>query len=384
MTLDAILDSCVEDLRQTGNLEACVQQHPEREADLRPLLQTALVVMRAPTPALPSTRKARDLKDLTALVEQRRSAAHRRRAFPRLWSGGWGLGPILQGARLAATLAVVAVLFWGVALAVGDSQPGTFFYPLRRTVEHARLAASRRPADHAQTRLLLARRRLVEFQSLTGDGSLDLAADVLVDMQNDTRAALHAIAETSPQDAVPLLSQAVALLQDEVVALGRAADRATGTPFGDIFTQARTTAQSQLARAEQAWQQPDAVKTLLADEPTPTPLPEPTATPQAGADSTIPNGPTAESQWTPLPTLAPMPTLTLPPIPTMPPLPALEGSPAASPVPASGAPDRSGLSYDRGQQSEPQPDSGDQKDKSGEDGSQHDDDEPKDEDPQHD
>ncbi len=386
MTLDAILDSCVEELRQTGNLEACVQQHPEQGADLRPLLQTALVVMRAPAPNLPSARKAGDLKELTALVEQRRTTDNRRLAFPRLWRGRWGVGPILQGARLAATLAVVAVLFWGIATAVGESRPGTFFYPLRRTVEQVRLAASRQPEAHAQARLLLARRRLDEFKSLSRESSLDLAANVMLDVQDNTHAALREIAETSPQEAVPLLSQAVALLQDEVVAFGRAGDRAAGTSFAPIFAQARTGAQSQLDRAEQAWQQPDAVKALLLDEPSPTPapLPEPTATPQAGTEPAIPPGPPAGSMLTPRPTVAPVPTLALPPIPTMPPLLAPEAPQPASPVPAGGSQDRSGLSDNGGQQSEPQPDNGDQKDKSGEDGNQHDDGKPKDEDPQHD
>jgi len=325
--LEMILDACLEELRQTGDLESCLRRYPEQADALRPLLQTALSMMRAPTPPLPTARKAHDVQALTALVDQRRERRQKRFLTNILPPMPWLTAPILRG---AVSIAVVLFLFLGAASAIGGSRPGSIFYPFRITLEQARLAAATGPQTRAQAHLTLARRRLQEFRPLAAQGQAPLALTVLADMQRETQDALDQIAQTLPDEAVPLLSEAVALLQDESVALRLAAANAPDGQSAARFREARLAAQAQLERTMRAWQNPQDLKRLLEEAPAPSPTPTaiaPTATP------------TAEATLEPLPTLSPAPTITLPPRSPSAPLPTLAPLapvPTVMPPPAQG------------------------------------------------
>jgi len=337
--LEMILDACLEELRQTGDLESCLRRYPEQADALRPLLQAALSVMRAPTPPLPPARKAHDVQALRALVDRRREREEKRFLANILPPMPWLSAPILRG---AVSFAVVVLLFFGAASAIGGSRPGSVFYPLRVTLEQARLAAATGPQARAQMHLNLARRRLQEFQPLATQGQATLALKVMADMQRETQATLHQIAQTSPEEAVPLLGDAVALLQDESVALRSAVANAPDGQSAVRFRKVGLTVQAQLDRTMRVWQNPQDLKKLLEEVSTPSPTPTvvpPTTTPAA------------EATMEPIPTPSPAPTITLPPVSPAAPLPTL--APLA-PVPTvMPTPDTPASPSDRGEQAHP-------------------------------
>jgi len=327
--LEMILDACLEELRQTGDLEACLRRYPDQTDDLRPLLQTALAMMRAPTPPLPAPRKAHDVQALAALVDQQREQSQKRFLANILPPLPWLTAPILRG---AVSFAVIVFLFWGAASAIGGSRPGSIFYPFRITLEQAQLAAASNPRARAQSHLNLARRRLQEFRPLATQGQAPLALTVMTEMRRETRAALEQIIQTTPEEAVPLLGDAVALLQDQSVALRSAAANAPDSQSAARFREAGLAVQAQLERTMRVWQDPQDLKSLLKEASTPSPAPTvtlPTATPPP------------EATMATMPTSSPAPTITLPPILPSTPLPTLvplAPVPTVMPPPATGAP----------------------------------------------
>jgi len=337
--LEVLLDACLEELRQTGDLESCLRRYPEQADALRPLLRTALAMMRAPTPPLSPARKAHDVQTLRALVDQRREREEKRFLANILPPMPWLSGPILRG---AASFAVVVLLFLGAASAIGGSRPGSFFYPFRVTLEQARLAAATNPAARAQMHLNLARRRLQEFRPLATRGQATLALEVMADMQRETQATLYQIAQTPPEEAVPLLGDAVALLQDQSVALRTAAANAPDGQSAARFREAGIAVQAQLARTVRVWQNPQDLKMLL--EETPRPSPTPTAVPPTAT-------PAAETTPELLPATSPLPVTTLPSLSPSAPLPTLE---PLAPVPTvMPTPDAPSSPSDRGERAHP-------------------------------
>ncbi len=159
-----ILDLCLDRvLRKGESVEACLRDYPNQAGELGPLLRMAVDV--------------RQVGQYTPIPTGRAKAAARMALHQAMQARGVGLrSPSPWRSVLARTLtarrwavvATTAALFVvmassGVVAASSGSQPDQALYPVKRTVERARLAFERDPQLKARLHAALADRRMEEM-----------------------------------------------------------------------------------------------------------------------------------------------------------------------------------------------------------------------------
>ena len=152
--LDTALDQCLDSLRQSRDLDACLASYPQYADELRPLLDMAVDVGWVSAPAPTATaRAAGEERMLAALarVTEQRSQLH-----PLLRAAKWlvglftrpGSGLGLAWKWAAATMAVLLVAACGLTLAASaGSLPGDALYPVKLAGQRAQLALTFDPAS---------------------------------------------------------------------------------------------------------------------------------------------------------------------------------------------------------------------------------------------
>lgn len=129
---EAILNECLERMEQGATLEQCLGVHPEHARELRPLLALARE-LRSSLGVGPSAeaRMAGRRRLQQAILSPAHGRASRLPALLGPWKG-WATAGILA--------VVLFVGGFGVVQASSDSVPGEALYPVKRTLERARLS----------------------------------------------------------------------------------------------------------------------------------------------------------------------------------------------------------------------------------------------------
>ena len=204
-----ILASCLDSMeRGERTVEECLALFPEHRDDIEPLLRTtAFIRERAdfrPHPGFHPASRARLLRRLTP----RTSATvgypirHARRNAPPVFSRRVAL------LWMVIFVSTVSLFASGTVYASSNALPGEFLYPVKLSVEDARLLIS----DDVEDVLLSAefvQARVDEIQALIDNNreeDLDLAVNLLVERIHTSTEALAAVAEDNPEHAAQLSS----------------------------------------------------------------------------------------------------------------------------------------------------------------------------------
>jgi hypothetical protein len=157
---DNILNECLERLLFRGEtIEQCLQSYPEQAAELKPLLETALVAKKASAIQPRAEFKARARYQFRSALQE--IASRGSRPF-------WGWFP-----RWATVVTIVLVLLLvggGTVIAAGNSMPDNTLYSVKLATEQVRLVLT--PSQMGKARLCaeLADRRVAEIIYMANKG----------------------------------------------------------------------------------------------------------------------------------------------------------------------------------------------------------------------
>ncbi len=184
-----VLDACLDHVLLKGDsVEACLSRYPEHSTELEPLLRLALDTRQ--TLAFTPSGAAKDRARITLQegISQREARRHRQRPW-HLFKGFSGrfTGPYRWAASTAAALLLVVVGGTGIVAASSSSLPDQPLYPVKRTVEQARLTFTFN--GHAKARLyaVFADRRVDEMAIMATKGSQEHVERLAADMDRNLR-----------------------------------------------------------------------------------------------------------------------------------------------------------------------------------------------------
>jgi hypothetical protein len=152
--LDAALDQCLAWMREGMDLKTCLDRYPEYAAELRPLLEVAVDVVRVRVPASPIEARADGQRRMLAVMAQKQERLARthpatllvKRIFASLLPGKPGsLRPAWQLAAVMLMVVLIAGGWMAVAASAG-SLPGDVLYPVKLASQKAQLALMFNPA----------------------------------------------------------------------------------------------------------------------------------------------------------------------------------------------------------------------------------------------
>jgi len=155
-----ILDECLEQLLVGGKtIEQCLQSYPEQAAELKPLLETALVVKKASTIQPPAEFKARARYQFRSALQE--AASPRSRPF-----FGW----LPRWATVLTIVLVVLLAGGGTIAAAAGSMPDDFLYPVKLATEQVQLVLTPSQIGKARLCARFADRRVAEIIYIAGKG----------------------------------------------------------------------------------------------------------------------------------------------------------------------------------------------------------------------
>lgn len=120
---------------------------------------------------------------------------------------------------ITSLIILAAFLFGGVgitAYAASSSLPGDALYPLKTTIENARVNLTADPANQARLYMYFAGRRLSEIQSLISEARYTDIVQAASEFESDIQKALSAVeslSQTDPAQAVALNAEIAAVLR---------------------------------------------------------------------------------------------------------------------------------------------------------------------------
>ena len=333
--LERALDECLSQLN-TGEfgLEEVLARYPKHEAELRPLLRTAMLVRQVPQ-AVPSpeAKAAARQRLLLAVAKKRREKAVARIGLLRRieQSAATLVQPLVRPQRqslrltqaIAALLIIVSLVSGGTLRVAAGSLPDSPLYPIKLATERVQLALTTSPASKARLHMDRSQRRLEEAWALWEMGK-GVSETTLQGMKSASGDALTAIGRVPEEEQGSLLTDYNLLREKEQETLEA------------IKAQVPPSDQGPLEEALEASEQHQQIATGAMTEPdlllTPSPMPTPTEMAVAYAPTeTPPPVPMA----TPVPpTATPMPPTATPVPPTATPIPTPTAEPTATPIPA--------------------------------------------------
>jgi hypothetical protein len=348
--LERALDECLSQLN-TGELglEEVLARHPEHQAELRPLLRTAMWVRQSPRAVpSPAAKAAGRQRLLAAVAKKRREKARARPGLVRRLgqSAAILVQPLLRPQRqplrlaqaIAALLVIVSLISAGTVGVAASSLPDSPLYPIKRTAERVQLALTTSPASKARLHMSYSERRWEEIRALweTGKG---LNEATLQDMNSARSDALTFIGQVSEEERLNLLT-AFDLLAEKQQKTLEEIRPAVPPSNQEAVEEALEASEDHRWVAKEAIIEPDVLltpspmprptDTATPVPPTFTPAPVPTATPVPPTATPIPT-PTAEPTATPTPPVKKPPELT--PEPTATPTHPVETPPKLTPEP---------------------------------------------------
>jgi hypothetical protein len=154
-----ILDECLERILGGETLERCLKLYPEQAAELKPLLETVLVVKEASAvEPSPEFRARARYQFRSALGEK---AAPKRRPF-----FGW----LPQWAAALSIVLVVLLAGGGTVAAASNSMPDGILYPVKLATENVQLALNTSELGKARLCADFADRRVAEIVYMAEKG----------------------------------------------------------------------------------------------------------------------------------------------------------------------------------------------------------------------
>ncbi|MBM4432596.1 MAG: hypothetical protein FJ025_01170 [Chloroflexi bacterium] len=156
---DEILNECLERLATGETIDQCLQSYPEQADELRPLLQTALVVKKASAIQPRPEFKARARYQFRSALQE---AASRKSRPVFGWLPHW--------ATVTAIVIGILLLGSGVVAASGYSMPDSPLYSLKIATENAQIALTRSDLGKAELNAKFADRRVTEIVYLANKG----------------------------------------------------------------------------------------------------------------------------------------------------------------------------------------------------------------------
>jgi hypothetical protein len=164
-----------------------------------------------------------------------------------LVSSGRGNQPsnFVRRAVLASILAVMLLVFGGAgfATAARSALPGEALYPLKTSLEQARISVAANPATQANLYLSLAENRLQEISGLVATGRYDQVAPIAAEFERYVKkavAAVEAVAENDPAQAAKLNARLASALSSFAQSLGDLLEGAPETLRPDLQTAVET------------------------------------------------------------------------------------------------------------------------------------------------
>ena len=341
--LERALNECLSQLN-TGEfgLEEVLARYPEHEAELRPLLRTAMLVRQTPQ-AVPSpdARAAGRLRLLAAVAKKRREKAPARPGLLRRlgqsaailvqpWAqlplviNDKGRQPLRLAQAIAALLVIVSLISAGAVGVAASSLPDSPLYPIKRTTERVQLALTTTAAGEARLHMDYSGKRLAEAQTLWKAGK-GLHETTLWAIGSEYSDALAAISRVPDEEGRSLLDDFNLLMARQQVILEEMKLEILPSDQEAVEEALETSAEYQ-SLATGAMTEPDL---LLTPRP---PRPRPTDTAVPGAPG-LPAAPALTATPVP-PTFTPTPVPMATPVPpTSTPVPTPTPVPTATPVP---------------------------------------------------
>ncbi len=175
---DNILNECLERLLVKGEtIEQCLQSYPEQAAELKPLLQTALVVKKASAIQPRAEFKAKARYQFRSALQE--VASRRSRPF-----FGW----LPRWATVVTIVLILLLAGGGTVAAASNSMPDNPLYPVKLATEQVRLILT--PSQIGKARLCaeLADRRVAEIIYMANKG--DARQVELITQRLDKRLAM--------------------------------------------------------------------------------------------------------------------------------------------------------------------------------------------------
>jgi len=178
---DNILNECLERLLIKGEtIEQCLQSYPEQAAQLKPLLETALVAKKALAIQPRADFKARARYQFRSALQE--AATPKRRPF-------WGWFP--RWATVVTIVLVLVLVGGGTVAAAGNSMPDSPLYSVKLATEQVRLILTPSQIGKARLCAQLADRRVAEIVYMANKG--DARQVELITQRLDERLAMLAV-----------------------------------------------------------------------------------------------------------------------------------------------------------------------------------------------
>jgi hypothetical protein len=176
-SFEAALESALQDLARTGDVETCLRRYPGHAEQLRPLLETAATVRGhyhvVPPPAPAGLTAGRERFLAVAAQERMRGASQASETGTTIRTLRGRLRPAFVSRLLPILLVALlgAVIFGGgVVWAASGSLPGELLYPVKLATEDVRLALASAPQGQVDLVLDLVKERADEIQALAQAG----------------------------------------------------------------------------------------------------------------------------------------------------------------------------------------------------------------------
>ena len=209
-SFDVLLDSCISAIQERDRtVEDCLRLHPGHREELEPLLRLVVHLGRARRLEAPS-----DFRQASVARVQQLVASRPRQSKSKDLSSGplrelWRiLSPVsrsLQRAPAAAAvmgaLVILLLIGSGTVYASAGALPGDALYPVKITVEEARLAVSLNRVSRAERHLAFASRRLNEAAALMRENRSESIDRALSDYETHLASAVALLSDEGPLSA---------------------------------------------------------------------------------------------------------------------------------------------------------------------------------------
>ncbi len=291
-----ILASCLDAIEQGQSLEKCVAQHPDQGQILSELLPVAQTLRSAPA-IVPSLDFRMDARQR---LLARLPARHPR---PATWLTGR-----MMFLRAMVILLLVIVLATSVVTASAQALPNDVLYPVKRTIEQARLVFAVDNVGSGDLRLAFAAERLKEVERLI---DLGRGADATVAIDNfaDQMRSVVAIAQAMPDtiERADLIARVAASVESSSAVLSAAQTRLPESAQ-DAVARARTLLTDGASHLPHSSLAPLPAVSATPDRPSPQqrtpttslparPLPRVTNVPPVNPTYVFPHWPTPTPRW---------------------------------------------------------------------------------------
>ena len=194
-----ILEECIARIRSgEADIESCLNEYPKDAEQLRPLLETAILLYQEPQPEpQPEAVSRGEQLLLSRVAEKGLSTLQREKLSSAVLPLGWRLQWVV---RVAVIFAIIA-LTYGLIAASSHSMPGEPLYSVKIAVEQVSLAATPSEESKGRLHITLAERRMEEITEMSSRGEAEQTAKLAPVLAEHVEKASHVIVTTSDSKA---------------------------------------------------------------------------------------------------------------------------------------------------------------------------------------